>query len=193
MTKKKKESFWEKCDKPIQLVLVTIIIVIMFTLLIRGIVYYFNEDFWCSFETNKDKCVCVEPIYECYQSLSFDPDIPSKVKCLETPIGCKTYRKATSQELEIKYCEKNPDDSERCECEEERVVFESNVSLGSSIPIIAKANYTVIHYIDNNSHYLKITKPCTKARPKTECEKGNLDWVEEENIKQAWREKECQI
>src|SRR3990167_10628619 len=90
---------------------------------------------------------------------------------------CSKFRKKTSEELAIDDCNANPREDENCKCLEEKpLTFES-------------AGYSCFEIQWDADHYWKesceielqqelIRKECTSSRPKTECEKGNPDWVE---------------
>ena len=219
---------------------------------------HFTEQGFCSY--HPDKCV-LEPTLEFLESREVPLSGSKEEYCLNHPFKdipkryCK-YRRKTPQELEIEYCNKNPEDEERCVCEEREKTKEPyyvNISLKTedvyrgaeywfdremrekavsydeceiSPPsrfkgypqdclggfIFRGMNYNyciqtkqiliptkydgdkIIEFelkeiIDDSNckpiiYKLKFydfsPNKCTKANPKTECEKGNPDWVEEE-------------
>lgn len=94
------------------------------------------------------------------------------------------YSNKTQAELDIDDCNSNPRDDNDCKCEEKSKIFRGWVSKDSQ-----KAwehwNYTCYPSdtpaIKNNETIEMINcfeEDCLKSRPKTECEKGNPDWVE---------------
>ncbi len=124
------------------------------------------EESYC--KQNPDECVCeIQRCIRCEGNYRWQD-------------SCEKYHKKTPQELEIEYCDKNPNDSEKCVCDKfNNELLNQGRILGGEIFNI---NYTEgvreeYHKLMNIIDAIII---CTKANPKTECEEGNPDWVEEE-------------
>lgn len=198
---KKKESFWDKVFEHIGTYGWAYLIVLV---AIGALVYFdvlelpkkFNPEIHiCFYVNDKGEIKIVEPLREGYTCTGhFTNSFTGKEFRLQK-------RDKTPQELEIDYCNENPDDSERCFCEEwkkRKCLIQANYTLG-------KLNWTIEVPFDNHCFEItetegktivwirgetigvepyeisikKINLYCIKVRPKTECEKGNPDFVEE--------------
>jgi len=83
---------------------------------------------------------------------------------------CTSFRDKTPEELAIDHCNDNPD-SEDCFCEIKRNLTE--VSCDVTITISINLSEPEQQYMETGN----IIEKCIKARPKTECEKGNPDFT----------------
>ncbi len=212
---KKQESFWNYKIKSFPLLAVILIAFsVIVILILYGLNYKFNENFFCSLEENKDECVCEEPsciqYYDdgtCFISISSGEDL-----------NC---RKLSQQELLEKSCKEKPREDEDCKCVEYE---KEDLKLSTDSRDFLKLS-TDSRDFQNNKNYLnenciqvnkeghdpdkslditisKLTKvgieyslikstdasiflceskieKCTSSIPKTPCEKGDEDWVEE--------------
>ena len=97
--------------------IVLVILVVIYTGIFPNI--YSNEQSYC--KQNPDECVYY---IECqkYMSNSYLKGVYTSAFGLDDDCnnedGLVKYRKKTPQELEMEYCNENPEDGERCECDE---------------------------------------------------------------------------
>ena len=102
--------------------------------------------------------------------------------------------KHDSIELVIEFCNENPNDTEQCFCEEEKeielfigechVAGKEYFKDGEQFQFFFANQETIDNLtkegFDCDKHRRYINPVCTKARPKTECEKGNENFIEQE-------------
>lgn len=163
-----------------------IIVAIIITSIVIVGMWKTSTSYFCSH--NPDKCVCEEQItkYNPFSGAKY-----SVFKHTETIISpfeipyysgirydhnyknwCSKFRLKTPSELLIDDCNSNPREDDKCKCEEYPEVTGSWSSCDGTRCYagysIGKGNQT--------QHISKLL--CIKSRPKTECEKGNPDWVE---------------
>lgn len=100
-------------------------------------------------------------------------------------VSCDSFRDKTESELAIENCNNNPDD-DNCFCEESKWIYYDLKCRDKNGDLWSKDNpstenatlfYPRSELFTGCSQVGKNT--CTKARPKTPCEKGNPDFVEE--------------
>lgn len=108
------------------------------------------------------------------------------------------FRKKTQSELDIDDCNSNPREDEKCKCEKNLTILsEANYTLfdkSNNITFILGlrsnkygqgfSDNQILKFTNNSISIIKTefiisSQECIKSRPKTECEKGNPDWVEE--------------
>lgn len=110
-------------------------------------------------------------------------------------MNCKSYRKLTQQELEIKHCKENPNDNERCFCQEYdfkywvvyskkysniiNTVFLKNVWTEGEIQETVKEWNENRRLFNENIEYTyrdskEKSNICIKARPKNEKQGGGV-------------------
>ncbi len=201
MDKKKKESFWKKHNGKILLIILFLLILLLFSMLHRD--FPFSKNF------NPEIHVCEESCKDFMQPNENgmvelnpgDDDINKIFKCFdEGDSYCFKKRDKTPQELEIDYCNNNVDDSDKCKCQ--------------------KTYYDFLKEQDGDDWMTFVEDYCIKATPKTEveklkdigceellndliprefCQRSWAIWTSKkgvnhcENLKQAFREKGCEI
>jgi len=153
----------------------------------------FREQRFCEV-VNPDKCICEEYddfckegyeitdvvlIHQFYESHTLRCCTNRGRNCYETEKQCVKSHRLTEQELEIKKCQDYPD-NEDCKCTETKLdkYIDENCSENDTFCFLEQYVRAMdemrFSYIVGNSYQF-----CLKSRQKTECEKGNLDWVEE--------------
>ena len=169
--------------------LIAAIVIILALIGIATQNYFFSHKYFCS--QNPDKCVCEE-----YTSLDNKITIPPENKGgNNSEWKCTKFYKKTQAELDIDDCNRNTRDDEKCMCEEwintSQFCIKNNRLCSDYISIQTNPEYWNVSgiriYINDIRIYINDIEAertnwnfCIKSRPKTECEKGNLDWVEEE-------------
>ena len=187
MTNKKSQDL---LTTAIILATITLIVLFLLVAIFTGRLPFTEQGFCIS---NPDECVCNEWDY-------IDFPLPIQIsnycetagldliKCIDNEIKehkkdyrneCISYHRKTPQELEIDYCNENPEDGGRCICIE-RIKLESyeeeliEVILGIPCDKVSKEDYEICiqigDFLLNKSNW-----KCIKARSKNECEKGNPD------------------
>jgi len=183
------------------------IILISLILIFASVSFLYSQSdkYFCS--KNPQSCVCklqqeivttdinyinhldFELGYEC----GYASDDLKTIKCFKEK--CSKFRKKTQAELDIDDCNRNTRDDEKCMCEEwintSQFCIKNNRLCSDYISIQTNPEYWNVSgiriYINDIRIYINDIEAertnwnfCIKSRPKTECEKGNLDWVEEE-------------
>ncbi len=154
-----------------------IVLIILVALFTGRFDAFYGKQYYC--KQNPDECVCEEWCVEglgCQKEIwttSGEPFVDKE----DDGIECKSYRRKPPQELEIDYCNENPEDKERCVCEENKKYMKVMMGI-MTVRRCEKDNLSDCETIvdKTESFYDNV---CTKANPKTECGKGNPDWVEE--------------
>lgn len=191
-------SEWQK--KYFIKTLLSIIIILLFTYII---IRFNSDEMYC--KHNPDKCVCIENKtidWGCHKTWSSDKICIGSNEIDE----CETYRRKTVEELEIDYCNDNPTDEKRCVCEEiieediyskekcteviQEIIYFDNITsyycnnttnldfnLEYKNGNCVKENHTNYMFIRYCSSWAKFKSTYVKSRPKTECEKGNEDYI----------------
>ena len=145
-------------------------------------------------DENQEECVCAKTVFcsyksgECNNKNIFEfPDVYEK---------CIKYRPKTDFEKETEYCNQYPDDK-KCYCEEYKTRINQ---ITDRIPVdkirgdvccenlvTKKEGKTFVYdncrYCQENFTYMIEERVCSRARPKTECEKGDPDFYE----KSVWK------
>lgn len=85
-------------------------------------------------------------------------------------------RPKTPTELEQDYCNSNLEDSERCFCEVETFIVKASYENGLVLTY-DEEQWETPTVLDKELTNIKRFTICDKARPKTECEKGNEEYI----------------
>ena len=161
--KQNKKQNWIKQNFP-EIILIFLILIFASV----GFLYSKSDKYFCSH--NPDKCV-EETWVKCsngtkIRALEMNQDFCDNYDATIYP----KFRKKTQDELLIDDCNKNPRDDKDCKCGEiisgMEVYVRDGTLFGIGYPLYAN---------DTLEIYLK--SKCLKSRPKTECERGNPDWV----------------
>lgn len=166
------------------------------------LIYSNSTNYICSH--NPEKCVCEG--YDFKYCNSFPINNNSQCKTFEGEIinPCIKHRLKTPSQLLIDDCNNNPREDDKCKCESYDYnttpntinsftlgTSETNINVALPPNCYTKDKIEVHCYnsqdkpnvtCDVTYGKLECRLPaCIKSRPKTECEKGNPDWVEEIN------------
>jgi len=199
---KQLDSFEKQENKKQNWIMINLLEIILISLILIfasvGFVYSRTDKYFCS--QNPSKCVCeeYEKILLIEDTTNFE-DTPkfSNINSDE----CLKFRKKTQDELLIDDCNSNPREDGKCKCEKfdfkEEINIATfrleNISISTKIPkgcffdrlptINCNRGFDDENFTCDLLNYKIIcgnpNPDCLKSRPKTECEKGNPDWVEE--------------
>lgn len=165
-----------------------------------GLIFYFDStSYICS--KNPEKCVCEEDCLttweNCLKNKKSDTDNCSDLmpkKCYYNDgyfhvvthenAKCNKFRLKTQKELDVSNCTGNPRDDKDCKLIQNLIPHyydHCDFDYINELPNFVSAGE---RNKDGNCSVLIYTLEKI-SRPKTECEKGNPDWVEETKIKKV--------
>ena len=170
---------------------------ILLLLIVIGALAYFGvlrpdhyPSMYCP--NNPDKCVCEK----CETPFTGDGIYVIKEeypKCNGYNTKCTQFRKKTQAEIDIDDCNNNPNDNQKCTCEsykeEFRFVYNQIILKEKNIKQEDFDNITYIYlgmrvdcsrnWTEDCFVYETSNVDCEAARPKTECEKGNTNYIQQ--------------
>lgn len=146
------------------------------------------EEIYC--KNNPDECVCEEWKYIDYRGEHIiDSEIHKEFIFKdgdrirnEYAISCNSFHKLTPIELQEKDCNDNPREDEDCKCVEyNEDILDDLRGIGGELLYHNILDNQTIEQYHRLMNYVEDNIICTKSIPKTPCEKGDEDWVEEVN------------
>lgn len=151
-----------------------VIFTILLTFIWGSFIYSKSTSYICS--KNPEKCGCETPLERFCDFYGND--------CSDKYTS--NFRKKTQAEINIDDCNDNPREDDLCKCEEYSEPRYNYTSIKLKSGEVVKSSATMCSQDDleesrKNGYEIEFinTTSCIKSRPKTECEKGNPDWVEE--------------
>ena len=136
-------------------------------------------------KNNPDKCVC--------EKTCRDYDLKGEPKPRNCPqdqgvmnnLRCSKFRLKTQAELDIDDCNNNPREDDLCKC----IQFKCQKWLNIS----GEYKWIYNFHTSKKGYCAEVNSPlgiisneqCSQSRPKTECEKGNENWITETKINQV--------
>ena len=184
----------EKMNKFIEFLLTYGWAILIILIAIGALIFSYNQPVEKDFcEENPGECTCEKTVFCSYAS-----EICNNENIFDFPDvyeECVKYRPKTDFEKETEYCNKYPGNETKCHCEEYRIIanlitdrilvdkIKGEICCNSLVT--EKEGKTFIYnncrYCQENLTYILEERICLRARPRTECEKGNLSWIEETN------------